>query len=74
VIGTATGLEQGDRFNWRYEIDLPVPSADGTTDTLRVTFDDWMWLLADDRLLNLAYVKRFGVDIGTVTIAFEKLD
>jgi hypothetical protein len=30
--------------------------------------------LADDRLLNLAYVKRFGVDIGTVTIAFEKLD
>jgi hypothetical protein len=74
VIGTATGLEQGDRFNWQYEIDLPVPSADGTTDTLRVTFDDWMWLLADDRLLNLAYVKRFGVDIGTVTIAFEKLD
>ena len=74
VIGTATGLEQGDRFNWRYEIDLPVPSADGTTDTLRVTFDDWMWLLADDRLLNLAYVNRLGVDIGTVTIAFEKLD
>lgn len=74
VIGTATGLEQGDRFNWRYEIDLPVPSADGTTDTLRVTFDDWMWLLADDRLLNLAYVKRFGFDIGTVSIAFEKLD
>ena len=74
VIGTATGLEQGDRFNWRYEIDLPVPSADGTTDTLRVTFDDWMWLLADDRLLNLAYVKRFGVDIDTVTIPFEKLN
>jgi hypothetical protein len=74
VIGTATGLEQGDRFNWQYEIDLPVPSADGTAETLRVTFDDWMWLLADDRLLNLAYVKRFGFDIGTVTISFEKLD
>jgi hypothetical protein len=31
-----------------------------------------MWLLSDDRLLNLAYVKRFGVVIGVVTISFEK--
>ena len=73
VIGQATGIEDGNRFNWQYEIDLPIPSADGTTDSLRVTFDDWMWLLADDRLLNLAYVKRYGLDIGVVTISFEKL-
>ncbi|WP_439154075.1 DUF3833 family protein [Yoonia sp.] len=72
VIGQATGQEQDNRFNWAYEIDLPIPSADGTSDTMRVTFDDWMWLLAEDRLLNLAYVKRYGVDIGTVTISFEK--
>lgn len=72
VIGTAFGREQGDRFNWRYEIDLPVPSADGPTETLRVTFDDWMWLQSSDRLLNIAYVKRFGFDIGQVVISFEK--
>ena len=74
VIGTATGQEDGDRFNWRYEIDLPIPSADGTVETLRVTFDDWMWLLSDDRLFNRAYVQRFGVDIGDVSISFERLD
>jgi hypothetical protein len=68
VIGVATGQEDGDRFNWRYEIDLPVPDG-----TLRVTFDDWMWLMSDDRLLNIAYMKRFGVDIGQVVINFEKL-
>ena len=73
VIGTAVGIENGDRFNWVYEIDLPIPSADGETETMRVSFDDWMWLLADDRLLNLAYVKRYGLGIGTVTISFEKL-
>lgn len=73
VIGAAVGQEQDNRFNWKYEIDLPIPSADGTTETMRVTFDDWMWLLAEDRLLNLAYVKRYGFDIGTVTISFEKL-
>ena len=72
VIGTATGQEQDNRFNWKYEIDLPIPSADGTSETMRVTFDDWMWLLSEDRLLNLAYVKRYGFDIGTVTISFEK--
>ena len=73
VIGVATGEEQDNRFNWRYEIDLPVPAADGTNETVRVTFDDWMWLLSEDRLLNRAYVKRYGVDIGDVIISFEKL-
>ncbi|MDX8347820.1 DUF3833 family protein [Cognatiyoonia sp. IB215446] len=73
VIGQATGQEQDNRFNWVYTIDLPIPSASGETETLRVSFDDWMWLLSEDRLLNLAYVKRFGLDIGTVTISFEKL-
>lgn len=74
VIGLATGQEQDNRFNWTYEIDLPIPAADGTSDTLRVTFDDWMWLLSEDRLLNKAYVKRFGFDIGEVVISFEKLN
>lgn len=74
VIGVAQGVEQDNRFNWKYEIDLPIPSGDGTVETLRVTFDDWMWLQSDDRLLNRAYVKRFGVDIGDVIISFEKLD
>ncbi len=68
VIGEAFGEEQGDTFNWRYTIDLPVPDG-----TLRVTFDDWMWLLTEDRLLNRAYMKRFGVDIGEVIITFEKV-
>lgn len=68
VIGTASGVERGDTFNWRYTIDLPVPNGE-----LRVTFDDWMWLTSDDRLLNRAYMKRFGVDIGEVIISFEKL-
>jgi hypothetical protein len=72
VIGIAVGQEQGDRFNWQYQIDLPVPAADGSTETLRVSFDDWMWQQTHDRLLNIAYVKRFGLDIGQAVISFEK--
>jgi hypothetical protein len=74
VIGVARGEERGDRFFWTYEIDLPVPSADGTAPTMRVTFQDWMWLYSEDRLFNRAYVQRFGLDIGDVSIWFEKLD
>ena len=73
VIGQATGTEKSDRFNWTYTIDLPVPSADGTTETTRVSFDDWMWKLSDDRMFNRAYMKKYGVDIGDVSISFEKL-
>lgn len=72
VIGVAKGEERGDRFNWRYTIDLPVPSASGPTETVRVSFDDWMWQLSNDRLFNRAYLRRAGVTLGDVSIWFEK--
>ena len=67
VIGSATGTESGDAFNWRYTIDLPVPDG-----TLRATFNDWMWLMSDDTLLNRAYMSRAGVPLGEVIIFFRK--
>jgi len=67
VIGAATGEERGDAFNWQYRIDLPVPDG-----TLRVRFDDWMWQVSEDRVLNRAYMDKFGVEIGEVIIWFEK--
>jgi hypothetical protein len=73
VIGQAIGVENGDRFNWKYTINLPVPTADGPAETVKVTFDDWIWLQSDKRAFNRAYMKRYGVDIGDVSISFEKL-
>jgi len=67
VLGIATGREIGDTFNWTYRIDLPVRKG-----TMRVDFDDWMWLLTNDRMLNRAYVSRYGVRIGEAIIVFEK--
>lgn len=73
VIGQAVGVEKGDRFNWRYIIGLPVPVADGPAKTVRVSFDDWIWLQSDTRAFNRAYMKRYGANIGDVSISFEKL-
>ncbi len=68
VQGLATGEERGDTFNWRYTIDLPVSEGG----TVRLRFDDWMWLLSEDRLLNRAYAYRAGIYIGDVVILFER--
>ena len=54
-------------FYWNYTINLPVPDGE-----IRVRFDDYMWLLSDDRMLNKAYMSKYGVPIGEVTITFEK--
>ncbi|WGI21692.1 DUF3833 domain-containing protein [Amylibacter sp. IMCC11727] len=67
VYGMASGVEDADRFNWKYKIDLPVPEG-----TLTVNFDDWMWMLDERRVLNRAYMKKAGIDIGEVVIFFEK--
>lgn len=70
VIGRAAGEVRGDVFNWGYTIDLPL----GEGETFRATFDDWMWRLDDRRVLNRAYMSRFGVGLGEVIIFFERLD
>ena len=49
------------------DVDLKVGDS-----TWNVGFDDWMYLLQDGVLLNRAYVTRWGIRIGEVTIAFRK--
>ncbi len=67
VEGVANGVEVNDTFNWKYSFNLQ-----GKSGTTRVDFDDWMWLLTDKRLLNRAYVSKYGINIGEVILYFEK--
>ncbi|GAB5454843.1 MAG: DUF3833 domain-containing protein [Henriciella sp.] len=63
----ALGKVVGNAFNWKYKVDLKVGDS-----VWNVGFDDWMYLLEDNVLINRAYVTRFGIRIGEVTIAFQK--
>lgn len=67
VVGVARGEAYGNALNWRYNMDLKV--GDGT---IRVHFNDWMFLQPSDVLLNRAKVSKFGIDIGEVTLVFIK--
>jgi hypothetical protein len=63
----AVGQVSGNAFNWKYKVDLKVGDA-----VWKVGFNDWMFLMDDGVLINRAYVTRYGIEIGQVTIAFRK--
>ena len=67
VIGVANGIAEGNALNWKYELLLNVKD-----NKIKVSFDDWMFLQDRNILINRAEVKKFGINIGVVTITFLK--
>jgi hypothetical protein len=67
VVGMAHGETGGNALHWTYSMDLKVGDR-----RLRVAFDDWMFLQSDGVLLNRARISKFGLELGSVTLAFRK--
>jgi len=67
VVGSAEGRAAGNALNWRYTLRLPV---DGSV--YEVQFDDWMFLMDEQVLLNKAVMSKFGIRLGEVTLAFYR--
>lgn len=67
VIGKAKGEVVGNAFHWQYVLDLPVKDK-----TYQVNFDDWMYLISDDVMLNRAVMSKFGVELGSVTLSMQR--
>lgn len=68
VVGEAVGQAAGNALNWRYTLQLPV---DGRT--WEVQFDDWMFLVDDQVMLNRAVFSKFGIRLGEVLLSFRRL-
>lgn len=67
ILDKAKGNLKGSAVRWSYVMDLPV---DGTT--YRIRFDDWMWLMNDNVLINRSYLKKFGITVSELTIFMQK--
>jgi hypothetical protein len=67
VVGDAEGEVAGNALRWRYVLALPV---DGRV--WHVDFDDWMFLVDEQVMLNRARMSKFGFDLGEVTLSFRK--
>lgn len=67
VVGEAYGEVRGNTLNWRYVLSMDV---DGSN--YHIDFDDWMFLQDEKRLFNKAILTKWGVEVGQVTLFFEK--
>ncbi|MFZ6766793.1 DUF3833 domain-containing protein [Undibacterium sp. Di26W] len=67
VVGEAQGVVSGNTLHWNYVLALPV---DGSV--YNVDFDDTMVLMDEQVMLNRAIMRKFGVELGSVTLSFTK--
>jgi hypothetical protein len=67
VVGEAIGEVAGNALRWRYDLLLPVDDS-----VYQVYFDDWMYLLDEQTLVNRSFMSKFGVELGQVTLFFRK--
>ena len=67
VVGEARGQESGNAFRWNYTLRLPVGGKE-----YEVQFDDWMFLVDEQVMLNRATMSKFGITLGEVLLSFTK--
>ena len=67
VVGEAIGEVAGNALHWRYYLNLPVDDS-----TYVVHFDDWMYLMDDDTMVNRSVMSKFGIELGQVTLFFRR--
>jgi len=67
VVGEAIGEVSGNALRWRYVLRLDVDGRSWNVD-----FDDWMYLMDDQVMLNRSVMSKFGIYLGEVTLAFRK--
>ena len=65
IDGVATGQIAGNVLSWSYDIVLSLSGQ-----KLKVRFDDFIYQLDEDVAINRAYVSKWGVEIGQVTLVF----
>ncbi len=67
VVGKAVGTISGNTLKWEYILKLPLENS-----SINVKFDDWMYLVDENVLMNKAKFSKFGFVLGEVTLSFVK--
>lgn len=67
VPSPAEGSAYGNVLNWKYLLNLKVDDT-----TWNIKFDDWMFLVTEQILINRVQMSKFGLTVGEVTIVFQK--
>jgi hypothetical protein len=68
VKGQAIGIVAGNALQWKYVLKLDV--GDSNYD---IKFDDWMYLIDENTIINQSAMSKFGVGVGEVTLSIRKI-
>jgi hypothetical protein len=69
IIGGATGIVDRDQIRWRYVLRLPINGR-----PMDFRFDDRMFLVGSDTILNTSRMYKFGIHLGNVTMSYRRED
>lgn len=67
VVGVARGKVSGNAFHWEYTLAVNVNGS-----VYNFSFDDWMYLMNDQVLINRAEMSKFFFTLGRINIVFIK--
>ncbi|MDP5253649.1 MULTISPECIES: DUF3833 domain-containing protein [unclassified Vibrio] len=69
IVGTALGREQGNALHWQYDF---LIEQDGSK--TQVTFDDWLYRQDEKHVFNVTSIRKWGIEVGRLTLFFQKHD
>ena len=68
IIGSARGESKGMALRWDYEMDLTVDES-----TYRVVFDDWLYRIDENNVINRSVITKWGFNVGEVILSIRKI-
>jgi Protein of unknown function (DUF3833) len=67
VEGVGLGETRGNALNLRYTLKVPVDGREWALDV-----DDWLYLVDERTMINRATLRKFGIRVAELTVAFQK--
>lgn len=67
IVGGAVAESNGMAIRWNYVMTIPV---DGKK--YDVTFDDWMFLMDKNIMVNRSYMTKFGFKVAEISLFMQK--
>jgi len=68
VVGEARGGQRGNAAMMRYRLRIPRNG-----DEVVVSMEDWLYLQEDGTLINRTKMRKFGLTVGELVVAFRKV-
>ncbi|MDO6609958.1 DUF3833 domain-containing protein [Shewanella sp. 1_MG-2023] len=69
ILGIAEGEARGIALRWAYDMNLVVDDSE-----YEVHFDDWMFLVDENTIINKSDIIKFGITVAEVTLVIQKVN